>query len=336
MATHSSVYPTVSAIIPTYNEAAIIDRCLTSLRSQDYPQDKVEILIVDDKSTDITVAIARQHGAKIIESGYRHIERSKSLGLAQATGELILLIDADITLVDNCWLAAAVQALQDNPTAIGAQSVYWRYDRRHTMVNRYCELLGVNDPFVYMLGRRGILGPDETKWPNPAVIQQTTRQYWLAEFSPANLPTLGSQGYLTRRELVMKQTDWQPYFFHLDSVQQLVSQGHGQVVLLRKQVEHDYAETVGQFYRKLWRNLILFWQYREHRRYTYGLGSFRFIGTVLLMVTVIVPLLQALRGFLKRPDPAWFLHPLFCFTVPILYTAITLGWKAGLWRVASK
>ncbi|AMV39283.1 glycosyltransferase [Planctomyces sp. SH-PL62] len=52
-------FPRVSAVIPAKDEEATLDECLTAVRSQDYPN--LEILVVDDRSDDDTLAIARRH-----------------------------------------------------------------------------------------------------------------------------------------------------------------------------------------------------------------------------------------------------------------------------------
>lgn len=52
--------PLVSVIIPTLNEEKNIGRCLESIRKQTYPKDKIEIIVVDNDSTDKTREIVRK------------------------------------------------------------------------------------------------------------------------------------------------------------------------------------------------------------------------------------------------------------------------------------
>lgn len=317
--------PAVSAIIPVLNEERRLARCLDILRAQDYPQDKLEIIVVDDGSTDTTVAVAERFGASVIVSGQRHIERSKSLGLEQASGELVLLIDADVFLVGTDWLRRAVAPFLEQSKIAGAQSVVWQYRRAHHICNRYCELFGTNDPLVYYLTPQVMRTPLVDDHIYQPFLLQARPDYSVVRFDLTHLPTLGSQGYLGRKDLILSQTDWQPYFFHLDHVYQLVSSGWTDFALLQLPVEHDYVDSLAGFYRKLYRNLELFLQFRPQRRYTYRLGSIKFFWSLLLMMTVIHPLWQSLRGMRRRPDPAWLLHPLFCLTVPCWY-AVGFVW----------
>ena len=54
-----TTWPKISLVIPTINEERNIKNCLDSVFSQDYPRSKLEVIVVDDESTDGTLAIVR-------------------------------------------------------------------------------------------------------------------------------------------------------------------------------------------------------------------------------------------------------------------------------------
>ena len=87
----------VSVIITTKNEEKNIGRCLTSIREQSYPQDRIEIIVVDNNSTDGTKSIALDFTTRVFDCGP---ERSaqRNLGISQAGGKYILYLDADMIL----------------------------------------------------------------------------------------------------------------------------------------------------------------------------------------------------------------------------------------------
>lgn len=88
---------TVSVIIPTRNAAVFLADCLAAVRAQDFPADALEIIVVDNFSTDDTPAVAAQPGVRFFQHGP---ERSaqRNFGAAQATGEFLLFLDADMVL----------------------------------------------------------------------------------------------------------------------------------------------------------------------------------------------------------------------------------------------
>ena len=56
--------PSVTVIVPAHNEAEVIDRCLTSVKAQDYPHDKLEVIVIDDGSTDDTADRVETHARR--------------------------------------------------------------------------------------------------------------------------------------------------------------------------------------------------------------------------------------------------------------------------------
>jgi cellulose synthase/poly-beta-1,6-N-acetylglucosamine synthase-like glycosyltransferase len=97
----------ISVIIPARNEEHNIARCIHSLLLQHYPPGLLEIIVVDDHSTDNTAAIIRQFevsGVKLIslsEAGLPHTVAFKKMaiqaGIDAASGSLIVTTDADCT-----------------------------------------------------------------------------------------------------------------------------------------------------------------------------------------------------------------------------------------------
>lgn len=98
-----SKHPLVSIIIPTKNEEKNIVRSLKSLKAQTYPN--LEIVLVDNHSTDKTLKLARPYVTKTIISGPERSSQ-RNIGAKKAKGEWLLFIDADMEssrgLVSEC------------------------------------------------------------------------------------------------------------------------------------------------------------------------------------------------------------------------------------------
>ena len=85
--------PLVSVIIPTKNSARTLDKCLASIKNQSYGN--IELIVVDNNSTDETKAIAEKYTDKVFNF---EPERSaqRNFGAKQAQGEYLLIHDSDI------------------------------------------------------------------------------------------------------------------------------------------------------------------------------------------------------------------------------------------------
>lgn len=101
-----------SVIIPAKNEAANIGRCLDSIANVDWQQDQYEVIIVDNGSSDATVAIAREKGAQVFIQPELTISGLRNFGAAQSSGEVLAFLDADCA-VDSKWLSSASTYLND-------------------------------------------------------------------------------------------------------------------------------------------------------------------------------------------------------------------------------
>ena len=85
----------VSIIIPTYNSAKTLPRCLESIKKQSYKN--IEIIIVDNFSNDNTVEIAKRYDARVVQVKSERT-KAKNIGLRLANGKYVLFIDADMEL----------------------------------------------------------------------------------------------------------------------------------------------------------------------------------------------------------------------------------------------
>ena len=318
--------PSVTVIIPAFNEQGRLGRCLESIVRQDYPPDKLEILVVDDDSTDGTVDIARAFGARVLRNGEHNIERGKSIGAQAATGDLVLLMDADNSLPEPEWLSVATRALQANPMAAGAQSAWFDYSHDDPAANRYCALFGINDPFAFYLKKRDKLTWFEKEWEIGGELLASEDDYFLVRFTTSDMPTIGSQGYLISREL-LRSTDYVPYLFHMEMNLELVGRGRDTFVMLRSSIAHDHCATVGVLLSKLRRNFCLFLEQRNIRTYRWESTNLQWAGALLRMLTVIVPLIDSLRGYRSVRDRAWLLHPAMCVAVPSMYAFLYCKWR---------
>lgn len=104
--------PKISVVIPVKNGSNLLEACLTSLDNLNYSKTKLEIIVVDNHSTDDTRKIARRHRVHIINNPRYTVGSGRNAGFAAAKGELIAFTDADCTF-DGNWLSNSVKYFAD-------------------------------------------------------------------------------------------------------------------------------------------------------------------------------------------------------------------------------
>ncbi len=95
----SDLIPRFSLIIPAYNEEAYLPHLLPTVEEARHRYtggpDRIEVIVVDNASTDSTPQIAEQWGCKLVRVEKRVIAASRNGGARQARGEILCFIDAD-------------------------------------------------------------------------------------------------------------------------------------------------------------------------------------------------------------------------------------------------
>jgi len=97
-------YPFVSVIVPVYNAEAMIGDCIESLLAQDYPDERYEIIIVDNDSTDDTAEVIKSYPVKyVLEDEIHTSYAARNTGARHARGEALAFCDADQVATES-WL----------------------------------------------------------------------------------------------------------------------------------------------------------------------------------------------------------------------------------------
>jgi glycosyltransferase involved in cell wall biosynthesis len=104
--------PTCSVVVPVLDDAAVLERCLRALARQELAP--IEVVVVDNGSSDDSVDVARRHGAIVLHEPQPGIAAAASRGYDAARGELILRLDADSTPPAD-WTARMSAAFTADP-----------------------------------------------------------------------------------------------------------------------------------------------------------------------------------------------------------------------------
>jgi glycosyltransferase involved in cell wall biosynthesis len=138
----------ISVLLPTFNSANIIRATLESIKWAD------EILVVDSYSTDSTLDICREYGARIIQHEYINSARQKNWAAPQCTHEWVLQIDTDEVL-EGGLREELLKAIAEAPPEVHA----FRLPRKNHILGRWMRHAGIYPDHQTRLFRR-----DEGRW----------------------------------------------------------------------------------------------------------------------------------------------------------------------------
>lgn len=129
--------PYVSAVLVSWESASVLDPCLQALfRSADAAGEEVEVIVIDNASTDRSAEIARAAGAhRVIDNPLNAgFAFAASQGLALAGGEWILLLNPDV-VVEESFVAEMVEAARAAPSEVATLVPDLRFASRPTVIN---------------------------------------------------------------------------------------------------------------------------------------------------------------------------------------------------------
>ena len=171
---------TVSVCIPCRDEAATVGPLVSSIRAELVQKRALvdELIVLDDRSTDDTAAVAASAGARVVDIREVHAQHGEGHGkgnalwasLVASEGDFVVWVDGDITSFTPDWIVrlvapmldddtvALVKALSHRPTRLGGGGRTTELVARPLMSLYYPELAGLHQPLSgEYAGRRSVL-----------------------------------------------------------------------------------------------------------------------------------------------------------------------------------
>jgi glycosyltransferase involved in cell wall biosynthesis len=139
---------TVSVIIPVFNGAHYLRACLEDLRQS--LKKPLECIVVDDGSTDESVAVAREFGVTLIPSPHRGPATARNLGAALAKGDILFFLDADVCVHPDT-ISRVVSNFEKDPDLDALIGSYDDSPGSEDFISQYRNLMHC---FVHQHGRR--------------------------------------------------------------------------------------------------------------------------------------------------------------------------------------
>lgn len=330
----------VTFIIPTLNAQKVLTKCLTSIDKQNYSKNKYQILIIDGGSIDKTLAIAQKYNAKIYKNPLKTAESGKAIGVKKAQSQYICLIDSDNILPNKNWLNKMLIPLEENKNIIASEPIKFTYRANSGIFERYSALIGANDPYAFITGVYDRQNWINHKW-TALKIDQVDKKDYLEVTLKANtiIPTIGANGTIFRTSF-LKNNLKSDYLFDIDIISQVLNSKKKDLLIAKVKIGiiHTFCEnSISKFIRKQKRRLVDYYIYQDLRQYNWTpinqKSQLKFIFYTLLLIPALT---DSFRGFLKKADPVWFLHPLLSLLTLFIYTSITIQFKLNLLKAINR
>ncbi len=319
-------FPKISVVMATFNSGRTLDKCLASLRDQNYSQKQIELIVADGGSKDETLSIAKKYNAKVINvpKEKQNAEYNKGYALQHVTGDFVLCIDHDNILPHKNWLQKMLEPLLEHNDLVATEPLRYHYDPSFTLLDRYFALFGVNDPIPYYLGKADRMDYIHDQY-NLLGKAEDRGEYYLVTFNknnPKYIPTLGANGFLIRKKILEKAKIAPGNYFHIDINVDLVKLGYTKYAFIRDSIIHLTNSSLISFLKRRVQFVDQFYmQSGTKRRYSvyYPEDKWKLFVFIFYAVTIVRPLFDSIRGFFKVRDIAWFIHPFMCLAVVYLY-----------------
>jgi glycosyltransferase involved in cell wall biosynthesis len=297
--------PLVSIVICTLNCRDYTRRCLESIRAQDYPQEKIEIVIVDSYSTDGTIEVARELGARVILTEIRGYMEGKgmpkSIGCNSAKGDIIITIDSDNAMVEKTWLRNMVRPLMTDPSVNICICRQW-IDKNDPLINRYVSLIGT-DPFASYCSVDSQLALKRL----PLVDQG---DYYTYRITADNFFILGGY-YLTFRRSTLEEIGG--YTRDVDVITELARRGKANVAIVKNtHLHHLITRSTRDFFRKKLKWGTYYFSNKDpHRTHKWAdgvKGKTQFAYQVVKKLLFVPALIESFWLVIRDREKAWLLH----------------------------
>jgi glycosyltransferase involved in cell wall biosynthesis len=146
-----------SVVIPSLNDARMLEHCLAALALQTRQPD--EVIVVDNGSTDDTAAVAEAAGARVVTEPVRGVLRATAAGFDAARGDIIGRLDADSRPAPD-WIARLEERFDADPTltALTGPGIFygrgagWRFFGHYIYIGGYFWFIGLLAGTVPLFG----------------------------------------------------------------------------------------------------------------------------------------------------------------------------------------
>ncbi len=321
--------PAVTFVVPTLNAGSLLPDCLKSIRGQDYPAERVEVLIVDGGSTDGTIDLAKEFGCRVIPNPRKLCGPGVAVGMDKASHGIKIFFAADNRLPSRDWLRNMVRPFMEDGK-IYATFGHFFVERRDPALNRYFSLVESSPFHLYVCGNESSKKLYEISYD----VVEESDGYKVLGMTSEKFPILGlANGFALNTTALRSDKDGRKLLELLSRsldedlddilpVIKLIEHGYKLAYVPSAPIHHYHLATYRQFTEKyLWKirnNLVGGKAYTNARMFLSRRRQIREKLWFIYSISFAWPLQDAARGLRRDGDLAWLLHPMLCMFLAIL------------------
>ncbi len=313
--------------IPTYNAATNLADCLKSIRNQNYPQDRIEIIIADGGSEDDTVEIAKKYGAQVYYNEKRLADYGAKIIAKNATGDLFVAFAADNELGSSDW-AQRVDNIFTRNKEIAAAWGRIISGKDDPSINKYYELIQ-SDPFTFFMNQNLKTYVKENN-----VEEIAGDKFYVFDVEEERSLVWGANGlvydFRLIKDIILRDT----FVADNDVFQIMIESGYNKVAYMPLlETVHHTVKSLREWMGKWRRNFLKHYlQERESRNLNWLITKNFKKKLLLWLIYSLVPVFSfadAVYKAIKDRNLYWMYHPVASFTQSVVYIDLTLGTAAG-------
>lgn len=307
---NKSNLPKISVAIPVLNNESILVGFFKRIVNQNYPKEKIELIVADGGSKDRSTEIARKYGAKIFSNRKVLAEPGVSLAISKASGEIIMILAVDNFLDDP-------ESLSKTAKAFSNKNVFAAFPRHESSPTDSIYTKYINtftDPFNHFVYGYAANGRTFKKVYN---VLESNEIYDVYNFtSSRDIPLIAfAQGFAVRSSYVRKTKDSMD---DIKPVMDIINEGKKIAFIHSVSLFHHTVNSLAHFIRKQrWatRNVL------EKKEYGISYRSFKLSSSQrfrmkiwpLYAVSFVIPMVFSFFHLIKDREVMWLAHAPLCF-----------------------
>lgn len=327
MASDLERLPIISFVTPTYNAERCLERCLQSIRNQDYPQDKIDIVIADGGSTDATLSIAKKYGVRIFNNPRRLAEYGLAIAVQNAKGDFLVLAAADNELEGKDWLSRMLLPFRRDES-VSAEWGRMISAEDDCAINHYYALIQ-NDPLTYFTNQNLKIYLKKNK-----PIHENDEVYYIFNASPELPLPWGANCLIYRSRDVKHFWDRVEYIGDNDIFQMMLESGKTRIAYNDNLCIYHHTvgtlfDWIGKWKRNMGKHFLANRPTRNLNWINVKHFKTKLIFWVIYSIFLPLSLLHAVSLAIKYRNFYWLYHPFVSLAQALTYIYVVFTNKRG-------